>query len=256
MHIIKKSTQHIQKIRTSGQYLTEILHILYQQCAAGITLKELEDTAKAYLEKNHLIAAFKDFNGFPGYLCLSLNDCIVHGIPDRTILKNGDVLKVDMGINYRSAISDAAFSIVIGGADKNPEGQKLIDVTKWSLDEGMKQVWPEKFLAGYSEVVSNYIYSRHHSVIKNLTGHGVGTHVHEDPHIYNYPHPSGYKIKFQAGMVVALEPITAQTSESYIEDKINGWNLYTKHGDLWAQREYTVAIGDNGPEILAGIQTL
>lgn len=140
MHIIKKSTQHIQKIRVSGQYLTEILHILYQQCAPGLSLKELEDTAKDYLEKNHLIAAFKDFNGFPGYLCLSLNDCIVHGIPDRTILKEGDVLKVDMGINYRSAISDAAFSIVIGGADKNPEGQTLIDVTKGALDEGMKKV--------------------------------------------------------------------------------------------------------------------
>lgn len=130
MHIIKKSTQHIEKIRISGQYLTEVLQILYQQCAPGITLKELENTMKFYIEKHHLLAAFKDFNGFPGYLCLSLNDCIVHGIPDRTILKDGDVLKVDAGINYRGAISDSAFSIVIGGADKNPAGQTLIDVTK------------------------------------------------------------------------------------------------------------------------------
>lgn len=256
MHIIKKSNQHIDKIRTSGQYLTELLHILYQQCAAGILLKDLETTTKAYLDQHHLISAFKDFNGFPGYLCLSLNDCVVHGIPDRTVLKDWDVLKVDMGINYRGAISDSAFSIVIGGADKNPEGQLLIDVTKESLDEGMKHVGPWKFIAEYGEAVSDYVYSHHHSIIKNLTGHGVGTHVHEDPNIYNYPHPSGYKIKFNPGMVIALEPITAQSSESYIEDKINGWNLYTKHGDLGAQREYTVAITDNGPEILAGIQSL
>lgn len=256
MHIIKKNTQHIDKIRTSGQYLTDILHILYQQCTPWIILKDLETTAKKFLDQHNLIAAFKDFNWFPWYLCLSLNDCIVHGIPDKTILKDGDVLKVDMGINYRGGISDSAFSIVIGGADKNPQGQLLIDVTKWSLDEGMKYVQPGKFLAEYSEAVSNHIYSHHHSIIKNLTWHGVGTHVHEDPNIYNYPHPSWYKIKFQPGMVVALEPITAQTSESYVEDKINGRNLYTKHWDLWAQREYTVAIWDNGPEILAGIQSL
>ena len=130
MHIIKKSTQHIDKIRTSGQYLTELLQILYQQCAPGITLKELEITTKNYLEQRNLLSAFKDFNGFPGYLCLSLNECVVHGIPDRTILKDGDLLKVDMGINYRGGISDSAFSIVIGGADKNPEGQLLIDITK------------------------------------------------------------------------------------------------------------------------------
>ncbi|AKH33075.1 Methionine aminopeptidase 1 [candidate division SR1 bacterium Aalborg_AAW-1] len=256
MHIIKKSTQHIDKIRTSGQYLTELLHILYQQCTAGIMLKDLETTTKNYLDQHHLISAFKDFNGFPGQLCLSLNDCVVHGIPDRTLLKDGDVLKVDMGINYRGAISDSAFSIVIGGGDKNPEGQLLIDITKGALDEGMKYVQPGKFIAEYSEAVADYVYSHNHSIIKNLTGHGVGTHVHEDPNIYNYPHPSGYKIKFNPGMVVALEPITAKTSESYIEDKINGWNLYTKHGDLGAQREYTVAITDNGPEILAGIQSL
>lgn len=113
MHIIKKSPQHIEKIRTSGQYLTEILHILYQQCESGLILKDLETTAKQYIEKHKLIAAFKNFNGFPGYLCLSLNDCLVHGIPDRTILKDGDVLKVDMGINYRGGITDSAFSIVI-----------------------------------------------------------------------------------------------------------------------------------------------
>ena len=88
MHIIKKSTQHIDKIRTSGQYLTELLTILYQQCAAGILLKDLEITTKSYLDLHHLISAFKDFNGFPGQICLSLNDCVVHGIPDRTILKD------------------------------------------------------------------------------------------------------------------------------------------------------------------------
>ncbi len=256
MHIIKKSKQQIDKIRTSGQYLTELLHILYQQCIPGIVLKDLDTITKEYLDKNHILSAFKWFNGFPAQICLSLNDCVVHGIPDRTILKDWDLLKVDMGINYRGAISDSAFSIIIGGIDKNPEGQLLIDSTKNALDEGMKYVAPGKYIAEYSEAVSEYIYSHDYSIIKNLTWHGVGTHVHEDPNIYNYPHHSGYKIKFQPGMVVALEPIIAQTSKDYVEDRVNGRNLYTEHGDLWAQWEYTVAITDNGAEILAGIQFL
>lgn len=256
MHIIKKSQQQIDKIRVSWQYLTELLYLTYQHCTPDTTLKDIEQIVINYIKKHNLIAAFKDFGWFPWYLCTSLNDCVVHGIPDRTILKPGDVLKIDAGINYRGAISDAAFSIVVGGAETNPAGQLLIDVTKWSLDAGMKTIQPWTLLAQYGEIVSEYIYSRNHTIIKNLTWHGVGTHVHEDPSIYNYAHASGYKVRFQPGMVVALEPITAQTSESYIEDKVNKRNLYTKHGDLWAQREYTVAIGDNWPEILAGIQHL
>lgn len=256
MKIIKKSKDQIDKIRISWQYLTELLQLCYQHCTPWATLKDIENIVINYINKHHLIAAFKWYGGFPGYLCTSLNDCVVHGIPDRTILKPWDVLKVDAGINYRGAISDAAFSIVIGGPETNPQGQLLIDVTKWSLDAGMRVVQPGNLIAQYGEIVSEYIYSRNHSVIKNLTWHGVGTHVHEDPHIYNYAHASGYKIRFQPGMVIALEPITAKTSESYVEGKLNERNLYTKHGDLWAQREYTVAIGDNGPEILAGIQNL
>lgn len=256
MKIIKKSKDQVDKIRVSGQYLTELLHLTYQHCTPGTTLKEIEQIVIEYINKHHLIAAFKWFGWFPWYLCTSLNDCVVHGIPDRTILKPWDVLKVDAGINYRGAISDAAFSIVVWWAESNPAWQLLIDITKWSLDEWIQHVQPWNLIANYSEAVSKYIYSRNHSVIKNLTWHGVGTHVHEDPHIYNYPHASWYKIRFQPGMVVALEPITAQTSESYIEDKLNWRNLYTKHWDIWAQWEYTVAIGDNGPEILAGIQSL
>lgn len=256
MKIIKKSHAQIDKIRTSGQYLTEILQLCYQQCTPGKTLKDIEQIVIDYINKHHLIAAFKWFWGFPGYVCLSLNDCVVHGIPDRTILKPWDLLKVDMGINYRGGISDSAFSIIIWWSETNPEWQLLIDLTKQSLDLGLQQVQPWKLIASYSETVSEHIYSHHHSIIKDLTWHGVGTHVHEDPHIYNYPHPSWYKIRFQPGMVVALEPITAQTSDSYIEDRLNGRNLYTKHGDLGAQWEYTVVISDDGPEVLAGIQDL
>lgn len=256
MHIIKKSKSQIDMIRTSGQYLTELQHLIYGQCEIGKTLRELEQIAIDYIAKHKLVNAFHNYGWFPWHICTSLNDCVVHGVPDRTILRPGDLLKVDIGINYRGAISDAAFSIVIWWGDKNPEGQTLIEGTKWALDAGLEFVRSGTLLAAYSTAVADHLHDRNLSVIKNLTGHGVGIKVHEDPHIYNYPHPSMYKTKFQTGMVVALEPITAQTSTSYIEDKTNGRNLYTKNGDLWAQREYTVAVTDNGPEILAGIEKL
>ncbi len=230
------------------------MHILYQHCTIGATGKDIENIMKAYLTKHHLRSAFKGYHWFPGELCLSLNDCIVHGIPDRTILKPWDLLKVDVGIDYRGAISDSAFSIVIGWAATNPDAQKLIDVTKESLDSGLKKVGPGQYLSWFAEVVSQHITSNGQSIIKDLTWHGVGTSLHEDPYIYNYPHPHTYKTKFETNMVVALEPITAQTSQSFIEDPTNGWNLYTEQGDLWAQREYTVLITDNGVEVLAGLQ--
>ncbi len=256
MNIITKSAQHIDKIRTSWQYLTELLMIVYQSIEPGMTLKDIEAIVVRYIEKHNLIAAFKNYNGFPWYLCTSLNDCLVHGIPDRTIIKSWDLLKIDIGINYRWAISDAAFSIIVWWWAANPEGQHIIDVSKWALDEGLKSVRTGNFIASFGEVVSEYVYNHWCSVIKDLTWHGVGSKVHEDPHIYNYAHQSWYKVRFKPGMVVALEPIIARTSEKYIEDKVNKRNLYTCNGDLGAQREYTVDITDNGPEILAWVQSL
>lgn len=252
MHITIKTATQINTIRTSGQYLTELLQILYQHIEPGIQLLELERLTTDYLNKHRVISAFKDYNGFPGQLCLSLNDCIVHGIPDKTILQYWDVLKVDMGINYRGAISDSAFTIVVWWAAANPIGQELIDVTRGALDAGFKKVKAGAKIIEYSKSVYNYVISHNHSIIKDLTGHGVGIDLHEDPYIYNYPHPSTRKIAFKAGMVVALEPITAVESTRFIEDP-NGRNLYTEYGDLGAQREYTVAITESGPEILAGL---
>lgn len=256
MNIITKSTHQIDKIRTSGQYLTELLLSLYQSIHPGMTLMQIEDIALRYIQHHKLIAAFHNFNKFPAHICTSLNDCLVHGVPDRTIIKDGDLLKVDIGINYCGAISDAAFSIVVWWADKNPEAQKMIDVSKWALDHGMWYVRNGNLIAHFSEQVADYVRNHWFSVIKTLTWHGVGSKVHEDPSVYNYPHPSTYKVKFKPGMVLALEPIIAKTSQWYIENPHHKRNLYTEHGDIGAQWEYTVAMTENGPEILAGIQSL
>lgn len=251
MHIVRKSTQQLNNIRTSCQYLNDLMRILYQHIEPGMTLLQVEAIMTDFLEKRHLRSAFYGYEGFPGQLCLSNNDCVVHGIPDKTILKAWDLLKVDLGIDYRGGISDSAFSIVVGWAAANPEAQKLIDITKQALDRWLEHVKSWAKVVEYAQVVQEHVYAQGMTLIKDLTWHGVGNDLHEDPYIYNYPHPSTYKTQFVSGMVVALEPITAQSSEDFIEDPTNERNLYTEHGDLGAQWEYTVYVSDNWPEIRA-----
>lgn len=252
--IIIKTPEQIAKIQEAWKYLTELLQLTRSFCKPGLTLLEVEQYASDYLKKHQLKGAFKNYQGFPANCCLSLNDCIVHGIPDKTILKNGDLLKIDIGVEYKWCIADAAVSTIIGGEFTNSLGQKLIDTTKTWLDSGLQFFQPGKKTIERAEHISSHMKENGCSIIKPLTGHGVGQYVHEGPYIYNYPHSESYYITLQPWMVLAIEPITAITSEDYKEKPWNHRNLYTKKGDLWAQREYTIVITENGYEILAGVQ--
>ncbi|MEI6426019.1 MAG: type I methionyl aminopeptidase [Candidatus Absconditabacteria bacterium] len=248
-----KTAEQIHNIRESGKYLNELLLKLKNACKAGITLIELEFIAEDYMKKNNIKGAFKRYQGFPANLCLSVNDCIVHGIPDDTVLQNGDLLKIDCGINFKGGITDSAISIVIGGEYTNPLGQSLIKTTKAALDLAIQELQPGAPLINYGHTVSNRIHKDGFAIIEQLTGHGVGNKVHEDPHIYNYAHPAMKKVILQPGMVLAIEPITAVNSTQFVAKKGNDWNLYCKHGDLGCQREYTILITHSGYEILSGI---
>lgn len=252
--IIYKTPQQIAHIRESGKYLTQLLHLIREHALPGVSLLELEEQAETFIRKHHLKGAFKGYGGFPANLCLSVNDCVVHGIPDATILKPGDLLKIDAWINYKEGISDAAISIVIGGESTNDTGAHLARTTKSALDKGVQKVWPGISLIDYAQAVFDEITDNGCSIIKNLTGHGVGVDVHEWPTIYNWPNTLAQQETFQPNMVVALEPITAITSTRFVEHPHQEWNLYTDHGDLWAQREYTVLITENWIEILAWVQ--
>ncbi len=249
-----KSPTKIQKIKDSWKYLTELLQILIQKAQPGINLLELEEFTQDWLDKKGLRGAFKGFQWYPANLCLSVNDAVVHSIPSDYILKEGDFLKIDMGIDYQWAISDSAVSVVVGGDEANPEAARLSKVTKQALDRGIDAIKPGKKFMAFSKQVYDYVSSEGFSVIKNLTGHSVGDSIHEPPHIFNFPHKSMNQYVFKPGMVLALEPIVAQKSDKVIEKPhINNWNLYTQHGDLGAHWEYTILITDNGVEILAGV---
>lgn len=254
--ILIKTPKQIQNITESGKYLNELLTLVYTNCKAGVSLLELEIIAENFMKKNNVKWAFKWFNGYPANLCLSVDDCVVHWIPDDYILKNGDLLKVDTGVNYEKWISDSAFSIVIGWEYNNQLWYELLETTKQALDNWLLEIWPWKPIYNFSKTVFNTVKNGGFEVIKDLTWHWVWVSVHEPPHIYNRPHSSTKNITFQEWMVIALEPITAVKSTQVILRWNNDWNLYCKKWDLWAQREYMVLITENGYKVLSGLQKI
>lgn len=248
-----KTPIQIAAIREAGKILNELLILTAKSAKVGISLEALEKQADSFLKSKGVRWSFKGYNWFPANLCLSVNDCVVHGIPDETVLKNWDLLKIDAGVTYEWYIADAAISMIVWGNTKNPQWAKLITTTKASLDAWLAMIYPWTSCMGFAKTVQKMMLSGWCSIIKNLTGHGVGIDVHEAPHIYNRPHPSMEQIKWIPGRVVALEPITAEKSSDFKEKKWNKRNLYTTKGDFWGQREYTIAITESGYELLAGI---
>jgi len=253
--IIIKTQAQINNIRESGKHLNEILELTRNASKAGVSLIELEDIAEKYLKKHNLKWAFKWYEWYPANLCLSVNDCVVHWIPDKYVLKNWDLLKIDCGVTYNKWISDAAVSLVVWWELANPLGQALIVATKSALDRSLEYIYDGNSAYEYSRNIFNVMKNAWFSVLEKLTWHGVWNAVHEKPYMYNIPDSSMKKVKLQSWMVIALEPITAVKSRDFY-GKNNDRNLYTDYGDLWAQWEYTVLVTDNGYEILAWLKTL
>ena len=251
--IILKTPTQIAAMREWWKYLTELLSILKSTTKIGMTLMEIEQKALEYLSQHWLQSAFYLYQWYPAATCLSLNHCLVHGVPDHTVLRPGDLLKIDMGIKYQGMVTDAAISMIVGGEPHNFAGAQLIEATKNALDEWLKVVGAGAKMSHFGQIVNHTIKSAGFTVVKTLTGHGVGTSLHEYPHITNYPDKKTSHLTFKSGMTIALEPITSIRSDDYITQQWNRRNLYTKYGDLGAQREYTLVVTDQGYEILAGV---
>lgn len=249
-----KNTAQIEKIRESGKYLTILLRELYAMCVPGATTMDLELYADAYIRKHNLKGAFKGYGWFPTNLCTSVNDCVVHWVPDRRVLVDWDLLKVDCGIDLWWAISDAAFSIVVWWDHTNVDAAELVHTSKKALDKWLKAIKVGNTGKQFGRVVEQVVKADGFCVIKHLTWHWVGNEVHEHPSVYNRPQNSMKKWIFQPGMVLAIEPIIAEYSEDYIEHKNIPHNLYTTWWDLGAQWEYTIALTASWLEILAWIQ--
>jgi len=241
-----KSEKDLQVLREGGRILARIMKKIQPHIRPDITTAAIDSLAEELILQENALPAFKGYKGFPATACVSVNEEIVHGIPGERKLKEGDIVSLDLGINYKGFFCDMAVTIPVGKIDA--KAKKLIEVTRKSLSEGIRQAKVKNHLSDISYSIQNYVERNGFSVVRQFVGHGIGYKLHEDPEIPNFGRPhQGPELK--SGMVLAIEPmVNMGTWESEILD--NGWTAVTKDGLSSAHFEHTVAITERGPEIL------
>lgn len=241
-----KSTSEIKKMRVAGKILAGTFKELEKHIQPGITTKKLDKIAYDYILSQGARPNFLNYHGFPGSICASLNDTVIHGIPDDTILKEGDIISLDMGVLIDGYHSDAARTFPVGNI--SDEAKRLIDVTKQSFFEGIKYARHGERLYSVSATIQDYVESHGYSIVRGYCGHGIGKNLHEDPEIPNYG-SFGHGIRLCKGMTLAIEPMVNMGA---YETKVlsDGWTVKTKDGSLACHYENTVLITDQNPEIL------
>jgi len=244
--IILKSTEEIEKMRRSGQITARLSQKLTEKVKPGVTTKELDRVASTLIKTHKARPAFLGFRGFPASICTSVNNQIVHGIPGSYRLREGDIISLDFGVIHQGYYSDMAITLPVGNISK--DAQKLIEVTRSALVSGISQMVPGNRLYDISSAIQECAESNGFSVVRDLVGHGIGQKMHEEPQIPNFGKRStGPYLK--EGMVFALEPMVNMGGYE-IKTLDDHWTVVTADGSLSCHFEHTVAITDNGPEIL------
>ncbi len=241
-----KSHKDLQMLKQSGRILAAIMHRVGKIVRPQITTLDIDRLAEELILKNNAQPAFKGYKGFPKTACVSVNEEIVHGIPGPRVLLEGDIVSIDLGLNYQGYFSDMAVTLPVGKVDNHKK--KLIKITKQSLDLGIKQARTGNYLTDISHSIQSFVEDNGFSVVRQFVGHGIGIALHEEPEVPNFGQPhSGPLLK--SGMVLAIEPmINLGISDCFITE--NGWTAVTKDGAPSAHFEHTVAITDRGPVIL------
>ena len=237
-------------MRTAGRMVAEILNLLTDKVRPGVTTLELDNLAERECTKRKARPAFKGYGGFPYTICASPNDRVVHGFPNQVPLTEGDILSVDFGLIIDGFYGDSAVTIPVGKIDLPT--QKLLEVTQQSLECGIAKALPGGHLSDISHAVQTHVEQEGFSVVREFVGHGIGRQLHEDPQIPNYGPPArGARLK--AGMTIAIEPmVNAGLPGVKILD--DGWTAVTVDGQRSAHFEHTIAITENGPEILTRME--
>ncbi|MDD5730289.1 MAG: type I methionyl aminopeptidase [Candidatus Omnitrophica bacterium] len=241
-----KSEKDLELMRQAGKILARVMQGVQGAVKEGITTVELDGLAGDLIRKANVIPAFKGYKGFPANLCASVNEEIVHGIPGERRLKEGDIVSLDLGINLDGYFSDMAVTVGVGRISSL--FKRLLEVTKKSLSEGIKEARVNNHISDISFAVQNYVERNGFSVVRQFVGHGIGKKLHEEPEIPNFGLSHKGEV-LKSGMVLAIEPMVNIGSwECVILD--NGWTAVTKDGLSSAHFEHTVAVTENGPEIL------
>lgn len=249
--ILIKSKKEIDYIAESCRIVAETLQLVKSKVKPGVTTEELDLIAEDYIRSNGGIPAFKGYSQpgtppFPGSICASIDEEVVHGIPGRRILKEGEIISIDVGVLKNNYYGDAALSVAVGEISELKK--KLLDVTEKSLYEGIAQAIVGNRIHDISYAVQNYVESNGFSIVKDLCGHGVGRFLHEDPSIPNYG-IKGTGAKLKNGMTLAIEPMV-NAGDWRVRTKDDGWTVVTADGLPSAHFEHTILVNGNKPEIL------
>ncbi len=244
--IIRKSPAEIEKMARAGRVVVDTLELVGESLRPGVTTAEIDELADDYIRSQGGTSSFKGYRGYPASICTSPNDMVVHGIPGRRSLSEGDILSVDVGVILDGFVADSAYTFSVG--EISPEAERLLEACRAALAAGIEQCRPGNRLSDVSHAIQAVTEDAGFSVVRSLVGHGIGRAMHEDPQIPNYGAP-GRGPELAPGMTFAIEPmINAGTPEIWVHD--DEWSISTVDGSLSAHFEHTVAITEDDPRIL------
>lgn len=248
--IVLKTTRELGLMKEACVIAAGALKAAGAAVEPGISTEEIDRIAHNFIVKNGAIPTFKGYNGYPAATCISINDEVIHGIPNKKrIIKAGDIVSIDVGATFNGYVGDNAATFAAG--DISPEAQRLCDTTRESLYEGIRMAVAGGRIGDIGSTIQRYCEERGFSVVREFTGHGVGKQMHEDPSVPNFGTP-GRGVRLLPGMTIAIEPMINQGGAG-IRQLPDGWTIKTKDGALSAHFEHTVAITSNGPVILTQI---
>lgn len=244
--IFAKSPREIATMKQAGKIVALARAAVAAAIAPGVTTKQLDRIAEKVIRQQGASPSFKGYGGFPASICTSINSVLVHGIPDQTVLKDGDLISIDIGACYKGYHGDAAWTFAVGRVSE--EAVRLMEVTRQSLFIGLEQAKPGNRLSDISHAIGEFVEAHGYSVPIDYTGHGIGTHLHEEPAIPNFGSP-GKGILLKEGMTFAIEPMV-HAGKPHTRVLADDWTVVTKDGSLAAHYEHTIVITKDGYEIL------
>lgn len=244
--ITLKSQREIDQMAESGAILADVHRHLRSFIKPGITSWDIEEFVRNFIESHNAVAAQIGFEGYKYATCCSINNEICHGFPRKKALKEGDLIKVDMCVDYKGAISDSCWAYAVGEA--SPEVKKLMDVTKKALYLGIEQAVIGNRIGDIGHAIESYVEGEGYGVVRDFIGHGIGPTIHEDPMVPHYGE-TGKGLRLREGMVITIEPMV-NIGDWQMKMDPNGWTAYTRDGSLSCQYEHSLAITKDGPRLL------
>lgn len=239
----KKTPEEIKILREGGKILGEILRNTAAKAKVGATGIELDQYAESQIIKAGGKPAFKNYQGFPNAVCVSINEAVVHGIPTDRPFAEGDLVGFDIGMEYKGLYTDTAMTVPVGKISQ--ANQKLLDVTKKSLEIGIAEVAPGKHIGDIGRAIEKYVSKYNYGIVRDLAGHGVGREVHEAPMVPNYDSKDDIAEMF-AGMVIAIEPMLIFGGDHRVKTADNNWDISSNDNSMTAHFEHTIAVTDDG----------